>query len=522
MDKKLLFLILTISVSIGISLRLSTLNLPFVLLDERPTLLLSSGNDELKTYAKLPKNEIISGRKIINAFYIPKENESVWENWSHFWNSDPHVSSIYYFMVSLALRIDFFENPLTAARFVSFIGSLLSLFGIFWICRELFEKKSYALIGVVLFLFSPLQLMLATWARPYGWWVSITLLATASLVWCFRRSSYKRWAIYSFLVILSLHLQLLSIITIFCHSIYVFVFEKKYKKFFLTSLGIAFLLSSPLIFNLINHGDRVANLLHWLTLADDLPKSTLRYAITHLIRSNFVLDTYKDIYGKYSLAIIIQNLAIFIMISFSILDLYRNKNFSKLTMLLMLYLSFPMLMYTADLMVGGRRFYNERYLIISMTIPLIWIVNLVGSKLKKNISYVFLGILVASSFHASWQYKQGVSISKNDRLLNDISLFLEDKENVILVSTGLIRVPTELSLLSKESRYLFIEQNEDTFNLLSELSIKYKVLIFDLDILKEWWPQNEKLALETFEKIKSKFQLVRLENNPYFWTFANR
>ena len=135
-------------------------------------------------------------------------------------SNEPQLTPAY-FVVLRAWSL-LFPESIAAVRALSAIFSLMALAAGFWLMREIFpESPRVAFVGAALLASSPFHLLYAQEARPYAMWSAVTLTLSALLIQAMRRRTVFGWVIYGVCAALSLYTNLLSILVLAGHALFV-------------------------------------------------------------------------------------------------------------------------------------------------------------------------------------------------------------------------------------------------------------------------------------------------------------
>lgn len=189
---------------------------------------------------------------------------------------DPHHPPFYYILVKYWRQ--FFGDSITVIRSFSAFTSLLVFPSIYWLCWELFKKKSVGLFTICLVAISPLHVFYAQEAREYALWTVLICLSSAAFLRGVKLTKslskycdkvYFIWGLYSFFITLSLYTSLFSLFFIISHVFYTILLEKlRFTKFLICqgiSLIISICLFLPWIIVFINNYERYKQLTSWTT-----------------------------------------------------------------------------------------------------------------------------------------------------------------------------------------------------------------------------------------------------------------
>ncbi|HBB36156.1 MAG TPA: hypothetical protein DDZ80_14865 [Cyanobacteria bacterium UBA8803] len=153
---------------------------------------------------------------------------------------DAQNPPLYYILVRLWVGIQGL-NPLQA-RMVSAVISLLAFPSIFGLGYLLFNSLAVSWMAVLLLAVSPFHVLYAQEARQYSLWTVTILCSSAALLRALRLNTKSSWGIYTVGVALSLYSNLISVLMLVGHGIYVVALQgwrwhKTVKAYLLASLA---------------------------------------------------------------------------------------------------------------------------------------------------------------------------------------------------------------------------------------------------------------------------------------------
>lgn len=402
---------------------------------------------------------------------------------------NPEQPPLYYAIAYFWRQL--FGDSIAVTRSLSAAISLLVFPGIYWLCLELFNLPIVGLIATALIAVSPFHVLYAQEARAYSLLTVIILLSSCVFLRAIRletRSALSQkqriiyWGLYAITITLGLYSQLLFILVIMGHGIYLFATEimhlkkpnhfslKKFTGYLIaTLLGIiAFI---PWILCIVNNFSElgwVANKINILTLLTRLGINITSILFDVQIGTKERL--FDVISGKDNLQFGMDNLWLYtivptlILVGYSLKFLCKNTPQSIWLFILILILSTATPLVFKDLISGGQRSSIARYLIpcyVGIQLAIAYLLankitrkNTNQQKLWQTIAIVLIsgGVLscAISSQSESWwnkyssyynpqvaniinQATQPLIISSNAIRLTSLSYLLENKVKLQVV-----------------------------------------------------------------------------------------
>lgn len=252
-----LYLLIGISVILGVAFRFFYLENKVFWADETCTLLRISGYFETDFLKQFSFDQII-GANSLQQYQIPNTETGIVGTIKGLSVEEPQLSPFYF--VVLYQWIQSFGNSIVAIRSLSAIATLLLLPALYWFCLELFQTSLAVWVAIGLAAVSPLQIGFAHEARPYAFWLITFVLANAALLRALRINSFRSWIVYTLSIPLNIYTYLLTGLLFFAHTIYVFWHGRfrvsQLTRNYLISLLAGMLLSAGwllvVIYNLIS------------------------------------------------------------------------------------------------------------------------------------------------------------------------------------------------------------------------------------------------------------------------------
>jgi uncharacterized membrane protein len=124
-----------------------------------------------------------------------------------------------------ALAMSIFGKSALVLRSYSAALSLLMLPAMYWFCQELFGVSTVSWLATAMVALSPIQLLYAQEARPYGLWGTFILLSQATLLRALRQPSIGHWLAYGAALVGGLYCHLLFGLIAIAQAVYMGVRE---------------------------------------------------------------------------------------------------------------------------------------------------------------------------------------------------------------------------------------------------------------------------------------------------------
>jgi uncharacterized membrane protein len=192
-----------------------------VWLDETFTALHISGFSDQAAQAQIfaPQQPIVLGDLV--RFQQPQGN---WQGTiEHIALTAPELPPPYFIGGAWAMSI--FGKSATVLRCYSAALSLLMLPAMYWFCQELFGLSTVSWLATAIVALSPIQLLYAQEARPYGLWGTFILLSQAALLRALRQPSIGHWLAYGAALVGGLYCHLLFGLVAIAQAVYMGIRE---------------------------------------------------------------------------------------------------------------------------------------------------------------------------------------------------------------------------------------------------------------------------------------------------------
>ncbi len=359
LNKWLRFLIIVILV-MGIFFRFANLEKKVYWIDEAYTSLRISGYTESEFIEQVADGQI---REIqyLQKYQRINSEKTVYDTVKGLALEEPQLAPLYF--IATRFWVQLFGDSIAVTRSISAVFSLLALPCMYWLCLELFDSSLAAWLGVSLLAVSPFQIVYAQEARPYSLFVLVILLSGAALLQAMRLKTNSSWAIYAATVALGFYSHLLFALVALGHGIYVAISEKlRFKKniigYLLASItGIIALFPWILVF-IINY-QSVNQKIAWQSLKIPLPDLAVNW-VYNIAKQFFDLGIDSNVPRLYSRLILLLILII-VAYSFYLLLKYTEQRVWLFVMTLTCVI--VVIFLPADIIFGGIRSLNTRYMI---------------------------------------------------------------------------------------------------------------------------------------------------------------
>lgn len=406
---------------------------------------------------------------------------------------NPEQPPLYYAIAYFGRQL--FGDSIAVTRSLSAAISLLVFPGIYWLCLELFNLPIVGLIATALIAVSPFHVLYAQEARAYSLFTVIILLSSCVFLRAIRLETYSAlsqkqriicWGLYAITITLGLYSQLLFLLVIMGHGIYIFATEimhlKTHNHFSLQKLTgyliatlsgiIAFI---PWILCIVNNFSElgwVANKINILTLLTRLAINITSIFFDVQIGTKERL--FDVISGKDNLQFGMDNLWLYtivpalILVGYSLKFLCKNTPQSIWLFILILILSTATPLVFKDLISGGQRSSIARYLIPCYVGIQLAIAYLLSNKItSKNINQQKLWQIITMILISGGVFSCAIS-SQSETWWNKYSSYYNPQvANIInqatqplIVSSNAIRL-TSLSYLLENKVKLQVVPGEN-------------------------------------------------------------
>ena len=301
---------------------------------------------------------------------------------------DPKHTPLYFVMARL--WIQWFGSSIGAIRFLSVLISLFIFISAYWLCLELFRSSLVAGLAIALIAVSPLHFLYAKEAKMYGLNTVIILLSSAALLRAIRQKTKMSWAIYAVTVSLGLYTHTLFALVAIGHGIYLIITEgsrcKQTLINYLMASGIGFVSFIPWIMRIFAHPNGYFSGLAWQSQPLPLPSLMTWWAVnlsrifvdfnpTYQLGTDF--SSFKNFLSVSLISLLL------ILVFYSIYFLVRHSPKEIWLFVFVLIGVTGITLAAQDILEGGIRSANPRYLMASYLGIHLAVAYLLGTKIKQ-------------------------------------------------------------------------------------------------------------------------------------------
>ena len=380
---------------LGIYFRFGNLGRKVYWIDEVYTSLRISGHTETEFIQQVFDGHVVNIKELQN-YQQPNPAKGSISTINSLAVESPQHPPLYYVMARF--WVQWFGNFPAVTRSLSALISLLVFPCVYWLCLELFGSLT-GWVAIALIAVSPFHILYAQEAREYSLWTVTTALSSAALLHAIRLKNIRTWAIYAVTVALGLYTFIFSVFVIIGYALYVIILERlrlsKTVINYLLSTITGVLAFSPWVIVVATNLPRVQSTASWTELK--LPFGRLLQGwIIHLSYVFFDLNTgYKHLK--------LPTVVLLVLVAYSIYFLFRKTPEKVWLFLLTLIGTTSLVLVLPDLILGGMRSIQARYLMpCYLGIPLVVAYLLAtkitsGTKRQQKIwQFIFMTIIIGS------------------------------------------------------------------------------------------------------------------------------
>jgi uncharacterized membrane protein len=228
---KWLKFVIIIILTLGIFFRFVNLDKKIYWGDEVYTSLRLSGYLIEEVNKDLFKGRIVS-QEDIQKYQLINSDKGLVDTVKGLALEEPQLPPLYFTITRFWVQT--FGNSIAVTRSLSALISLFIFPLIYWLSLELFNSSLVGWIAMAIVAVSPFDVVYAQEARPYCLWTITILLSSTLFLRSLRLKNNLSWVLYTIANILGLYTDLLHILVIFGHGLYVLVIESgKIRKTFI-------------------------------------------------------------------------------------------------------------------------------------------------------------------------------------------------------------------------------------------------------------------------------------------------
>ncbi|MFB2881965.1 glycosyltransferase family 39 protein [Floridanema aerugineum] len=262
--------------------------------------------------------------------------------------------------------VESFGHSVSVLRSISAVLSILAFPCMYWLCLELFRSSLAGIVGTVLLLVSPIQVIYAQEARPYSLLTLVVLFSGASLLWAIRTQKKVAWFTYAISSILGLYSQYFFVLVLFGYLVYVVLSESfqltSKLRYFLLATFASLIAFFPWAILVLRHFSDFQGSSAWMK------KHTLTLAGAIRLWSENISLSFIDPrtseyfgFGKFGLYFLIPFVLVLVAYSIYFLFIKTSKQVYLFVFTLIGSTGLPLI--AIDLLLGGNRQTWPRYLI---------------------------------------------------------------------------------------------------------------------------------------------------------------
>ncbi|MGB7708609.1 MAG: glycosyltransferase family 39 protein [Microcoleus sp.] len=369
LDKWLRFLIVVVLI-IGIFFRFANLDRKFYWIDETYTSLRVSGYTEAEMLKQISYQQITSPSDLQKYQQINSE-KTLTDTLNSLATEDPQHPPLYYILARYWAQ--WFGSSVTAMRSLAAVISLLVFPSIYWLAWELFESANVAWMAIAIFAISPYHILFSQEARQYSLWTVTTILSTAALLRSMRATDANQnpiwlvyhWTIYAIMTTLGFYTHLLFVCVAAAHAIYVAVIAnwrdvKTFIAYYVAAL-LALIAFMPSLVNVVENFNQIRSTTVWAQQTNLLRLVTRWVGAVSIAFFDFGID---GTASATQLALLIPlSIIILALVGSAIYFLCQHTPKRVWLLILLTIATTALFLAVPDIMKGGRRSTNPRYLV---------------------------------------------------------------------------------------------------------------------------------------------------------------
>ncbi|MEG4231108.1 glycosyltransferase family 39 protein [Microcoleus sp. Pol11C3] len=369
LDNWLRFLIVAVLV-IGILFRFANLDRKFYWVDETYTSLRVSGYTEAEMLKEISYQKITSPSDLQKYQQINSE-KTVRDTLNSLATEDPQHPPLYYVLARYWAQ--WFGSSVAAMRSLVAVISLLVFPAIYWLAWELFESSAVAWMAIAIFAISPYHILFAQEARQYSLWTVTTILSTAALLRAMRATDANQnpiwlvyhWTIYAVMTTMGFYTHLLFVCVAAAHAIYVAVIAnwrdiKTFIAYYVAAL-IALIGFRPSLINTVENFPQIRSTTAWLEQTNFLRLVSRWVGSVSIAFFDIGIDGTAN---ATQLALLIPvGMMILALVGYALYYLCRQTPKRVWLIVWLLIATTALFLAVPDIIKGGRRSANPRYLV---------------------------------------------------------------------------------------------------------------------------------------------------------------
>jgi uncharacterized membrane protein len=376
---------------IGILFRFANLDRKFYWIDETYTSLRVSGYTEAEMLADISYQKITSPSDLQKYQQINVET-NLTDTLHSLATEDPQHPPLYYILARHWAQ--WFGTSVAAMRSLAALISLLVFPAIYWLAWELFESSAVAWMAIAIFAISPYHILFAQEARQYSLWTVTTILSSAALLRAMRPDENQNylalvshWALYAVTAAMGFYTHLLFFCVAAAHAIYVGVIAhwrdvKTFIAYYIAVL-IALIGFMPCLVNTVENFNQIRSTTAWAEQTNYLRLVSRWVGSLSIAFFDIGIDGTAN---ATQLALLIPvGIMILALVGYALYYLCRQTPKRVWLIVLLLIATTALFLAVPDIIKGGRRSANPRYLVPCYVGIQLAVAYLLSAKISNNL-----------------------------------------------------------------------------------------------------------------------------------------
>lgn len=471
----------------GIFFRFANLDRKFYWIDETYTSLRVSGYTEAEMLKQISYRQTILPSDLQKYQQI-NPDRNLADTLHSLATEDPQHPPTYYILARYWAQ--WFGSSVTAMRSLAAVISLLVFPAIYWLAWELFESPAVAWMSIALFAISPYHILFAQEARQYSLWTLATILSTAALLKATRANEENQdltrllyhWTMYTLMTIIGLSTHLLFVCVAAAHAIYITIANwgkiQTFTVYYVATL-IAFIISIPSLLNAVENFDQIRSTTIWAEQTNFFRLVTRWVGSVTIAFFDIGIDGSAD--GVLLVLLIPISLIILAFVGYAIYFLCKQTPRRVWLLILLLIATTALFLAVPDIVQGGRRSTNPRYLVpcyVGIQLAVAYLLstkistNLDNFKHQKSWKIAIIALFSAGVISAGVSSQADMWWNKGSGWLRaevEVAKIVNEATNSLIVSDANIayimplshRLQPKVELLIAPSCYTSCYQNQD-------------------------------------------------------------
>ncbi len=314
----------------------------------------------------------------------------------------PEHGPLYYVLGRLWAKA--FADPVMAFRSLSAVISLLLLPAVYWLARNLFDARSIAWCAVLLVALSPFDLLYAQEARQYALWGVVTAFSSAALLHALAHGRRRDWGWYGLSVLLGFYTHLMYAFTVLAHGAYLLANRELRNlpclRSWSAAVGLGVLPFLPWLFLFFTGLEKVEKVTGWMRQ----PASAVQLLEAWGLHVNRLFFDFPGSQVAVPASVLLVGLALYRLVRRT-----PRRVWSFPVLLLVITAGAVML---PDLLSGGRRSLEMRYLVPGLLVLQLTVAYLLGSMIE--------------GARARWLVTAGALVLVSGALVSDVAIVRAD------------------------------------------------------------------------------------------------